>query len=289
MHHTIQQMASLKDTIKLKEEGLKVGLQEAGMSFGGFFSDFPRRKRKLLLGLVIAIIPATTGTRYGVQALAAWRLQQHAALAHPSYSEAQPPRTGAVQILEGQGNIYSVYAEIENPNVDLAAPAVSYRLSLYNSRRETIIERTGTMFLLPNQKKYVVLPRVDSTETLVSGVLTLQQFKWQKQFTLPEVEIKAAPPTLYNETNPLELVAEGALVNDSPYRVRAVRLVFLLTNTRGQVIAVSQREEFDVSPFARRSYKQFFPGLYREAVAKVQVFADTNTLDSSNIILEETE
>jgi len=78
-------------------------------------------------------------------------------------------------------------------------------------------------------------------------------------------------------------VAQGDFVNNSPYTLSKVRLTFVLFDQNQKIIGVSQRDESTVAPFERRAYKQLWPNMTAGNLSRVDVTADTNTLDPSNL------
>jgi hypothetical protein len=280
-------MTSWKDALEIKKQSLKLSLQQTGFSLGGFLSDFPPTKRKLLIALLIALVPATILVRLSVQKFTEYRLRSSLVTAHQSFVEPEQPTIGQVRILPTLPNTYAAFAEVANPNLDLAAAEVRYTFTFFNAAGERITSNTGQTFLLPDQKKYLVAPRVEMSGSPVKAELTLGTLRWQKKLSLPEVQLRTAAPIIYEQQNPQSLVAEGAVVNNSPYRLGAIRLVFLVYGQNNQIIAVSQRDEFSVAAYARRAYKLTWPNLYAADVSRIAVFPDVNTLDSQNINLEE--
>ncbi len=277
-------MASLKDNLLVKKEGLELSLAESSFSFRNFLREFPRGKKILLTILAIGLIPTILIVRIGSQLLTEKRLEQNIITAHPSFLSPKAPTVGAVQLFNSGHGWYSAVAQVSNENLDLGATSIAYQFNFYNSQGEAVEQSNGTLYLSPGQKKYIVAPRVDTKEILSKGELILSEAKWQKRLTVPEVSLKASAPFLSNELNPLTLVAEGAVVNDSPYELATVRLVFLLYNRDSKLVGVSQRDEFSLPAFGRRAYKQTWPDLYVADIAQVKVLPDTNTLDIDNLI-----
>jgi hypothetical protein len=282
-------MTSLKDNLLLEKESLELSLAEGSFSFRNFLRGFPPGKKMLLLVLAIALVPAIVGVRLGTQVLTEKRLAQSVITAHPSFLSPKAPVIGAVQLFNSNHGWYSAIAEVSNENLDLGATNVAYHFNFYDSSGELVTTTSGTLYLLPDQvqpsqKKYIVAPRVDSKQALSRGELVLGEVKWQKRLTVPNVELKAAAPFLSNETDPLTLVAEGAVVNNSPYELAALRLVFLLYDQTNKLVGVSQREEFSLPAFGRRAYKQTWPDLAASNISKVVVLPETNMLDINNLI-----
>ncbi len=279
-------MTDIKETIKVQSEAAVIGLEQAGVSAKNKLWDMPPVKRYLILGLIIGFIPALLLVRYGSEQIMGLRYARQALSAHPSFNAAQNPTVGAVKIVSNPTGIYSAYVEVTNPNLDLAAPAITYSIAFSNGSGQTIFTSTGSFYLLPDEKKTLVIPRIEASEAITTGTIKLGEVKWQKKISLPEVALKVSEPILYEETNPLTFVAEGSVINNSPYALGTVRLVFVLHGANNQVVGVSQRDEFRLPAFGRRAYKQLWPGLYQADVRKVQVTAYTNTLDPQNITTE---
>jgi hypothetical protein len=276
-------VVNLKDKLLLEEQSIKLSLEQGGSSFRGFLGGFPRGKRILLLTLALAIIPAVIAVRVGARLITERSLAQKVLTAHPSYAAPVPPSVSPVTVLKAGSAGYSAYAQVANANLDLSAPAVPYQFNFYNSKRERIATVAGTSYLLPNQKKYIVVPRVDTGEQIASADMALGSFQWQKRLAIPQISLKADTPFISTEVNPLALVAEGAVVNNSPYDLGAVQLVFLLYDKNNSIVAVSQRDEFTIPAFGRRGYRQTWPGLGAGQVARAVVLPDTNALDNNNV------
>lgn len=279
-------MPGLKENLQVQTQETILTAQQAGFSFKNSFQMMAKWKRVLVLTLVIALVPGYLLARFGIEQLLRLQYARQALVAHPGFSAATDPVIGAVTLIKNPTGNWSAYALVTNPNLDLAAEHLNYTVAFQTGNGREVYRTTGTTYLLPNEKRYIVIPRIESTEQLSSGTLTLGEVDWQKKLSIPEVSLKASEPITYEELNPLAFFAEGAVVNNSPYDLSAVRLVFLLFDQNNKTIGVSQRDEFTLPAFARRAYKQQWPGLYQADVRRVQVIVTTNTLDSQNIKIQ---
>ena len=280
-------MAGIKETIQVNVQGAMLGAQEGGFSFVNQIRNLPKWKRLIILITTILIIPGYLVARIGTEQYLSQKYGREALVAHAAFSTANDPVVGKMTIIRNPNNTYSGVALITNPNIDLAATGISYTATFENSSKQTIYTTTGTIYLLPNEKKYVVIPRIDSPSSGVTfGSIKLGEIKWQKKLNIPEVKLRASEPLLKDESNPLNFVAEGSIINDSPYQIGSARVVFLLYNDADEIIGVSQRDEFTLLPFGRRSYVQRWPGLYSSQVKKVQVIPVTNSLDPKNLTID---
>lgn len=277
-------MAGIKEKIQVNVQGALLGVQEKSFSFVREFKALPNWKRILILILAIAIIPMYLLLRFGTEQYLSVRYAREALSAHAAINVVQNPVVGNMSIIKNPNGSYSAVALVSNPNLDLAAEDISYNASFLDSEKRILSTEKGTIYLLPNEKKYLVFPKLTPTSVgIAGGTVKLGEVKWQKRLNIPEVKLRASEPLLYDEANPLTFIAEGSIINDSPFEIGSARIVFLLFDDNNKIIGVSQRDEFRLVPFGRRAYKQLWPGLYRSQVKKIQVLPVTNTLDSNNV------
>lgn len=280
-------MVGIKETVQVNVKGALLGVQEGGFSFGNQFSALPRWKRIIILIIAIAIVPMYLISRIGTEQYLVQKYGREALSAQAAFRTSQPPVIGNMTIIRNPNNTYSGVVQVTNPNLDLAATGITYTASFQTNDNKTVTAPGGTLFLLPNEKKYLVFAKIDSgAADVISGKVELSNINWQKKINIPDVKLRASEPLLYDEANPLTFVAEGSIINDSPYQISAARIIFLLYGDNNQIIGVSQRDESRLVPFGRRAYKQLWPGLYATQVKKVQVIPTTNPLDPQNITVE---
>lgn len=277
-------MTGIKETIQVNAQGALLGVQEGGFSFVNQFRALPKWKRVIILTIAIAILPAFLVARFGTEQYLAQKYGRSALTAQAAFNTSQNPVIGDMQIIRNPNNTFSAVVLVSNPNIELSATGISYVASFQSSGRQNVATSTGTFFLLPNEKKYLVFPRIESgASSVATGEIKLDNINWQKRLNVPEVNLRASEPLLFDESNPLTFVAEGSIINDSPYQIGSARIVFLLFDEQNKIIGVSQRDESRLLPFGRRAYKQQWPGIYRSQVRRVQVIPSTSTLDAQNI------
>ncbi len=279
-------MAGIKEIITVNVQGAILGVQEGGYSFATQIKNLPAWKRFLLISIAAAIIPTYLIARIGTEQFLTQKYARQALTAQAAYQTSQNPVVGKMSIIRNPNSTYSGVVLVTNPNLDLAATGITYSAKFTDSNKNTVYSTGGTLYLLPNEKKYLVFPKIESEAAISSGTIEIGEVKWQKKLNIPEVALRATEPILYDEANPLTFIAEGSIINDSPYQVATARIVFLLFGENNEIIGVSQRDESRLVPYGRRAYKQLWPGLYRTQVKKVQVIPVTNSLDPKNITID---
>lgn len=274
-------MSLLKDKIELE-------VQETELKIQNQFIQFPAWVKVVVLICLIGLIPGYFSAKYISYAYYKNEYKQYLVEAKPSFTESQEVKISKNQvIILGQG-FYSALAFIENPNLDLSVKNLNYEFKFYDSQNKEIFplsgREKGSVELLPNQSKYIIAPRITSLENIaVTKLEIVGKPLWQKKLEIPKVQLTATASNFNSQLIPLNFSVEASLVNQSPYSLKQVSLKFLVYDKFGKVIAVSRREEFSLKPFERRTVKQDWPGFYTNSAFKVDVFAETESLNPENL------
>ena len=139
--------------------------------------------------------------------------------------------------------------------------------------------------LLPNQTKYLAVPTFNIKDEIAYSELQLPDpLPWQRRLSIPTVNITQSSPTYTQQALPPAFVISGDFSNQTPYQLKKVRLVFVLYDGNGKIIDSSQRDEFSVNPFERRSYTQLWPNINGSNVAKADIKIYTDNLDPQNLV-----
>lgn len=258
-------------------------LQQTVIFLTDAFKNLPPFKRTLLVIFIASTIPGYFIARLSSQAYYDSRYKPLIISAKQSFNNQVDITAGPVTLLTLGNGVYAAYAVLENPNFDLSANNAKYEFNFFNRSGEKVYTKTDIFYILPNQKKYIVLAKFETTEVIVSGTISVSEVHWQKKMEMPKVPLKVNQPSTYNQINPQAFVVEGTVQNDSAYNVSTVILNMLLYSTNGTVLAVSRREEYSLKPHELRAYKQLWPDVYSTDVDHVVVIPETNTGSNANL------
>ncbi len=279
-------MGSFKDFFKIQFGGLVLFVQENTYKVKTWFQFLPGWQRVLIYIYLFLLIPGYVITRYGAEIYFTNNYARESLAAHPSYNNPDKLQQTKVSVIQNPSGTASAYAVITNNNLDLALEDLKYTFTFYNSSNEEVGKSSGQTYILPNQKKWLVVPKIQSIQPIVSGKLTLESLNWQKRLNVPEVDLKMSEPYVYEQVNPLATVTEGAIVNNSPYKLKQASIALVLYDSNNKVIAISTREEYSLLPYERRAYKISWPSIYRNQVNRVGLEAYTDSLDPDNLSVE---
>lgn len=260
-----------------------IKLQEFYFLVLSSFKTLPALKRKLLLFLLISLIPGYFLVRFGSELAFTFLYNRSLVFARPSFTNPDPVKVGKVEILSLSGGVYSAYVEVENQNLDLVADNIGYNFRFYNSKNEEVYSSKGNFYLLLGEKKFVVLPKFVSTESVTFGKFEVSEVKWQKRFIVPKAPLATSSVNLSEQPGTGLLQISGTVQNNSPYALRTVGLQFFIYDSVGKVKMVSSRDEFALKSSERRAYSQIISGLSMADVSRVVVYARTNVLDLKNL------
>ncbi len=272
-------MPFLKEKIELSVEEAELKAQQALVVFTPV-------QRFIIVFCIVAVIPAYFVVRTVSYKIFYSANKDKKITATPSFSNPAIPEISKTIVTQTGQDTYSVAAQIENKNVDLSLDNVQYTIVLLDSSGAQIYSSTANLFLLPGEKKYLIVPKVTSSQKIASARIELpNDLPWKKRLSIPKIELDAPTPAVFNQVSPPALTVQGTVYNNSPYQLNKVDIGFFLYDAKGNVIGISQRSEFTVKPFERRAYVQLWPNVFSNDVATVDVVPQTDVLNSQNISL----
>lgn len=271
-------MSLLKQKAELELELAELKTQQALLSF-------PTPLRWALIFCLIAILPGYIIAKKLSYNYWTKSYSQYLIAAKPSFSDPQNPKVGDAAILNAGSGFYSAVITVTNPNLDLSLAKTKYDIIFLNRQNEEVYRDSDEIFLLPDQKKTIIVPRFASTDEIAKTEFNFkEELRWQKKASIPSVNISTVVERTYSQIDPNAFVTEGYYTNPGSTQLGQVRLNFFIYSISGKLIGVSRRDDFSLNPGERRAFKQLWPNLYVESGAKVTVTAETNVLDPSNLI-----
>jgi hypothetical protein len=278
----------------LLKEKIELGIEEAEFNAQRALSTFPPFLKWALIALIIGLVPGyyiakTLSQKYWEGKLNIYQIKATSSFSNPQELKIEP----ALVLTYSDGGLGAV-ALVSNSNNELTAQNVSYSWVYYGQTGERITPLNsqatkGSFYILPKSKKYIMVPKIQTSETITRAELLLDlPVKWQKRLEMPPVLLQVTPANTNQQNSPLAFSVESSVLNNSPYLVKEINLSFLIYGQNGQIVAVSQRTENDIKPFEKRAFKQLWPGLF-VTPSKVEILADTNTLKPGNLVVLESE
>jgi hypothetical protein len=271
------------------KEKLEIEVAEAELEAKKMLSGFGPKQKGLFIFCLVMIIPAYITVKETVLHVDLGKYRRNELAATAAFQNPQAPQISAMTITQSGAGIYSVAAQITNPNLTLSLDNVSYNFLLFNAQSQQVGSSQAILYLLPGETKYLILPKFQTAETIAGAQIQFpQNLPWQKRLDIPSITLSASTPTTQNQQSPSAFVVQGTVYNNSPYQLNEVDIAFILKDATGKIVAASSRAEFTFGPFERRAYVQLWPNVYSTNIATVDVYPETDVLNSSNITLPAT-
>lgn len=156
----------------------------------------------------------------------------------------QPPTVLFTKAIQNGAGRIDVIAYIENKNFDAAAKGVPYSITLYGTGQTLVQKVAGTLDLLPSASVPVFVPGISSgKQKVVNAFLNIDASAPRWFYLSADVRATRIVPTVSNtkqvgtESAPR---IEAVLTNPSLTTITNVKVIVLVHNERGDVIAASE-------------------------------------------------
>lgn len=191
----------------------------------------------------------------------------------------------------GRQGQYDFWALVSNPNGAFGAKSFQYEIKLRDAGGNIISEKSGTGFILPGEKKYVVENNLSSENVPVSAEFSISKTEWvefNNYYERPDLKIVNKN---YNQISSGVGFAEafGLLKNESPYDFNVIKVQVVLKDVDGKIIALNSTEMRTVKSGEERDFRALWPNRFPGEVAGVEQQAEVNIFESDAFLNNYTE
>jgi hypothetical protein len=186
----------------------------------------------------------------------------------------------------GSQGKYDFWALISNPNSSFGAKSFRYEIKFKDANGSVIASRSGSEFILPGEKKYVVENSLESSVAPSSTEFAISKTEWAEfnnYYEKPNLNIVNKN---YNQINSGVGFSEasGLLKNDSPYDFNVIKIQIMLKNYNGKIVALNSTEMRTVKSGEDRDFKVLWPNRFPGDVAGVDAQTEVNIFESEAFI-----
>ncbi len=183
-------------------------------------------------------------------------------------------------------NFYDLFAQIKNPNQNYGSGKISYQFRIYNSDGDLINKQSGQTYILPNQIKYLVYPKVNIPYLFNRVEISFDNVEWKKldNYQVPRLIIQQREYRLLEETEPGFSQTRGVLVNKSSFDFDEINIDILLFNSFNQLVGLNTTE---LRTLLSGQERDFFTTWFNQIdgeVTSIQMEPETNLFDSDNYL-----
>ncbi len=201
--------------------------------------------------------------------------------------KAKPLIIGKVGVVSaGVEGKYDFYAKVINPNAVFGSQKFTYTLKFKNSTGKVTVIQKNNGFILPSEKKYIVVENVSSDGKPIAINLKINSSNWVKfkdYYENPNIKIINKS---YSETSNSVNFAEayGLLKNESPYDFNVIKVEVFLKDVNGKIVALNSTQMNTVNAGEQRDFKIFWPHRFGSSVSNMEVQAEVNIFNSQIFI-----
>lgn len=134
--------------------------------------------------------------------------------------------SGIIPSLE---NNFDLVVKIKNPNNQWGVELLNYNFSLYDSNNQLIGSRKGVTYILPQETKYIIEPRINLEKTPDKVDLRLENVSWLKLKNFEEIELRIKEGTHQLTEEGFNKLG-GIVENKSNYDLSEIEIIGVLFN-----------------------------------------------------------
>jgi hypothetical protein len=186
----------------------------------------------------------------------------------------------------GQNNFYGLAAQIKNPNQNYGSGQIPYHFELYDSENNLISQSADSAFILPNQTKYLVQAKIESSLQVSSVGLSFGEIEWQKieGYQPPQLFIQQKEYRLLSSEEPGFSQVRGVLINKTNFDFAQIEIDVLLFDSARQLLALNTTEIRALSASQERDFVATWFKEIDGQVTFVEIEAETNIFDPDNYL-----
>jgi hypothetical protein len=188
--------------------------------------------------------------------------------------------------VQGGNGEYDVLVKIHNPNDAIGATSFAYTVDLKNASGETLVSRSGTNYILPQENKYIFELNFISSTPPAKVSLQINEIKWARFSGYQEKPSINIYQKRYNEISSASGFSEafGLVVNNSPYDFRSIIVKVILRDADNKPLAFNTTEMRTVKSKEERDFRLVWPKAFPGEVKNVEMEVDADVYHSFNFV-----
>lgn len=186
----------------------------------------------------------------------------------------------------GRPGVYDFWAIVSNPNNSYGAKSFQYEIKIKDSSGSVVSDRSGTGFVLPGERKYIVENNLESNTTSNNLEISISKTEWvefNSYYEKPNLKIVNKKYNLITSGTGFS-EAIGLLKNESSYDFSVIKIGVILKDASGKIVGLNSTEMRTVRSGEEREFRAFWPTSFPGDVQNMETQADVNIFESEAII-----
>lgn len=190
----------------------------------------------------------------------------------PCEKQREPLEVVYQEALFTSENNFDLIAEINNPNNDWGAKSVGYNLNVYNEQDENIFSKQGFFYILPQESKYIVEPKIYLEEKPQKIEFEIISTSWQKLSGFRDLALRIRDKKIQTGEG-IQARVSAVVTNSTNYDLNRIELVGIIFNANKKILAVGRTEMTTLL----RNENRYFEINWPHSIGEENVFFEIKT------------
>lgn len=184
-------------------------------------------------------------------------------------AKVQPVQVNWVKYFPAVQNRITIAAELANPNINFASPAIPYRFTIYGPFGVKIKTFENSTFIYAGERKYLLESAPFDFKDITRIDLDLGSPQWlEKQYFIKPA---AEPVGIKTEISDSAISVSGFVSNKQATALRQIKVAIFLFDQFKQLLMISQTVVNDIAGLKEKSFNLTLPaGVLGDKVAPEQ-------------------
>ncbi len=186
-------------------------------------------------------------------------------------------------IVYGGVDKYDAIVKIRNPNTLYGASVVRYTISLFAASGDKISQKTGEVFILPAQERYLLETNIESDIVPKDLSITIDYVNWINFVNYDDPDFLVQNIKYNKVTNGTNYAEAFALIrNNSDFDFKEVRVYVVLKDEENFPIAVNATSMSNFQARDERDFLLTWPYRFPGIMSNIDIEVYANVFDSQN-------
>lgn len=203
-------------------------------------------------------------------------------------TELEPLKISDQKLIKIENFDYDYFVKIKNPNFDYGADEVVYDAKFFNNNNQVVIQKIGSLFLMPGQERFEVISPIRVKQQIASSSFEIKSVNWKKLksfipqslFLVKQQEFVLLPP------NEGFAKVKATILNNSNFDFDKVDIFVVLYDKDDNILAVNRTNIRTFLSKTNRFFEVKWAKPFLGQVKRIEIQANTNVFKNENFIDE---
>lgn len=171
-------------------------------------------------------------------------------------------------------NTYDVAAEIRNPNVKLAASAITYEFKLFDTAGAAVAARQGKTFIYPGEIMHLAEIGLISGRSIAKVALSIRDAEWILAETIgPDLIAGSKEYAVEEEGGGRRSAVKAIIANRTIRDIPDIAVGVLVFDDQGNLLGVHRTAIEEIQAGQSRPVKFIWPDVFPKAISSILIEA----------------